>query len=182
MQTPLAKTFAETLNLERLLLQREIQCNSFTNSQYSSSYSHVAAFLLILAQNLLHLMDQSSTTCILVANLMKYLELHLLCALIVAIEGVLELTGSHWNIQKKAFFATHCILRGYLLYRLGVDNMVLIVVPYYNEICNMDWGCSDLLYYIKNTINSRPQYFETTWFFTDTMAKWTKTRWKMDMK
>jgi hypothetical protein len=64
-------------------------------SLYSSSCSHVAAFPLVLAQNLLHLIDQNSTTCTLVANLMEYLELHLLCAIIAAIEGVLELTKSH---------------------------------------------------------------------------------------
>jgi hypothetical protein len=66
-----------------------------TNSLYPSSCSDVATFLLVLAQNLPHLMGQSSTTCTLVANLTVYLESHLLCALIVAIEGVLELTGSH---------------------------------------------------------------------------------------
>jgi hypothetical protein len=78
---PLAKTFAEILNLQRPLLQREIQCNPVTHSLYSSSYNHVAAFLLVLAQKVPHLMGQSSTTCTLVANLIVYLESHLLCAL-----------------------------------------------------------------------------------------------------
>jgi hypothetical protein len=58
----------------------------------------VAAFLLILAQNLLHLKGQSSSTCILVADLVVdfivYLESHLLCALITAVEGALEFTRS----------------------------------------------------------------------------------------
>jgi uncharacterized protein YeaC (DUF1315 family) len=52
-------------------------------------------FSSFLQQKLLHLMGQSSTTCTLVANLIVYLESHLLCALIVAIEWVLELTRSY---------------------------------------------------------------------------------------
>ena len=40
LQTP----FAETLNLERLLLQREIQCNLVTNSLYSSFCNYVLHF------------------------------------------------------------------------------------------------------------------------------------------
>jgi hypothetical protein len=98
LQTPFAETFGETLNLQRPLPWRHIQCNPITNPLFSSSYNHVATFLLVLAQNLPHLMDQSSTTCILVAKLIIYLELHLLCALIATIEEVLELIGSHWNI------------------------------------------------------------------------------------
>jgi hypothetical protein len=59
-----------------------IQCNPITHSLYLSSCSHVAAFIFILAQKLPHLMGQSSTTCILVADFIIYLELHLLRALI----------------------------------------------------------------------------------------------------
>ena len=61
----------------------------------SFSCNHVATFLLVFAQNLLHLMGQNSTTYTLVANLIVYLESHLLYALIIAIEGVLELTRRH---------------------------------------------------------------------------------------
>ena len=43
----------------------------------------MATFFLVLAQNMPHLMDQSSTTCTLVAHLMEYLESHLLQACIV---------------------------------------------------------------------------------------------------
>jgi hypothetical protein len=35
---------------------------------------------------------------------MEYLESHLLCVLIAAIEGVLELTGSHLNKQRESLF------------------------------------------------------------------------------
>jgi hypothetical protein len=52
----------------------------FTNSLYSFSCNHVVAFLLVLAQKLPHLLGQSSTTCTLVANLVVYLESHLLQA------------------------------------------------------------------------------------------------------
>jgi hypothetical protein len=41
---------------------------------------HVATFFLVLAQNMPHLMGQSSTTCTLVVHLMEYLESHLLQA------------------------------------------------------------------------------------------------------
>jgi hypothetical protein len=57
--------------------------------------AHVAAFLFVLAQKLLHLMGQSSSTCTLVVDLILYLEFHLLCVLIAAIKGLLELSGSH---------------------------------------------------------------------------------------
>jgi hypothetical protein len=40
----------------------------------------MTTFLLVLAQNLPHLMDQSSTTCTLVAHFLEYLESHLLQA------------------------------------------------------------------------------------------------------
>jgi hypothetical protein len=50
---------------------------------YPSSCSNVAIFFLVLAQNMPQLMGQSSTTCTLVAHLMKYLESHLLQACIV---------------------------------------------------------------------------------------------------
>jgi hypothetical protein len=60
--------------------QREIQCNHLKNSLYSSSCSHVATFLLVLAQKLPHLMGRSSITCNLVAHLMEYLKSHLLQA------------------------------------------------------------------------------------------------------
>ena len=95
LQTSFAETFVEILNLQRTLLQREIQCNPIIHSLYSSSCSHMAAFFLVLAQKLPHLMGQSSITCTLMANLIVYLELHLLCSLIAVIEGVLELIGSH---------------------------------------------------------------------------------------
>jgi hypothetical protein len=52
-------------------------------------------FFLVLAQSLPHLMGQNSTTCTLVANLIVYLESHLLYTLIGAIEGILELTRNH---------------------------------------------------------------------------------------
>jgi hypothetical protein len=61
----------------------------------------VAAFVLVLAQKLPYLKGQSSTV---VANLNVYLESHLLCVLIAAIEGVLELTGSHLNKQRESLF------------------------------------------------------------------------------
>jgi hypothetical protein len=70
LQIPLAETFATTLKLHRPLPQREIQCNPITNSLYLSSCSYVATFFFILAQNMPHLMGQSSTTCTLVAHLM----------------------------------------------------------------------------------------------------------------
>jgi hypothetical protein len=57
LQTPFVKTFAETSDLQRPLLWMLIQCNPITHSLYSSSCSHMAAFLLVLAQKLLYLMD-----------------------------------------------------------------------------------------------------------------------------
>jgi hypothetical protein len=68
--------FLRTFKFEML-----IQCNLIIHSLYSSSCIHVTAFLLVLAQKVPHLMGQSSSTCILVVDLIVYLELHLLCAL-----------------------------------------------------------------------------------------------------
>jgi hypothetical protein len=64
------------------------------HSLYSSFCNHVAAFVLFFAQKLLHLKGQSSNPCILVVDLILYLESHLLCVLIATVEGVLEFTAS----------------------------------------------------------------------------------------
>jgi hypothetical protein len=98
-------------------------------------------------------MNQNSTTCTLVANLIVYLELHLLCALIILVEGVLEVTKIY---REKAIFAAHCILRGNLLCRLGHmcglghnikgEGLFLQLITFRGAVCCMHWATNNLLY------------------------------------
>jgi uncharacterized MAPEG superfamily protein len=53
----------------------------------------MVAFLLFLAQKLLHLEGQSSNTCTLVANFIVY-RITFIIALIATVEGALEFTAS----------------------------------------------------------------------------------------
>jgi hypothetical protein len=90
------------------------------HSLYSSFCNHVAAFVLFFAQKLLHLKGQSSNPCILVVDLILYLESHLLCVLIATVEGVLEFTASPWNIQR--------------------EGLLLQSPKFWRVVCCVDWG------------------------------------------
>jgi hypothetical protein len=135
-------------DLQRPLPQIWIQYNPITHSLHFSSCSHVVAFFLFLAQNLLHLMGQCYSTCTLVADFIVYLESQLLCALIAVVEGALEFTASPWNIQREGLllqspglWGVFCCVGWGANKRFSLQNLIIVTT------CNASCKCSKALFW-----------------------------------
>jgi hypothetical protein len=107
-------------------LCREGRSNAIPSQIHCILLAATCYIFFVLVQKLPYLMGQSSTTCTLVAILILYLESHLLCALIAAVKGVLELTRSHWNIQREGLF--------------------LQIIAYWGVVFYVGWGANNLLF------------------------------------